>query len=200
LSAVESRGEHHDSGRAVADPFLTADQIHRMQDKAIVGDIGHFDGETDIAGLAKIPGFGVRLSWVGSALLVAVFVIRADVVRPARTVPRAQAQLVAGPSVPVVRSCGLGPRDLLRSARAYRPRLKGGVRVGLRARPFEVPGPETVTGGRLLQAHIQPSRPALTAGQPCVRAWCKTRSTHHRGAGDGSEAATAQIRRWWQRC
>jgi adenosylhomocysteinase len=35
---------------------LTADQMHRMKDKAIVGNIGHFDNEIDIAGLAKIPG------------------------------------------------------------------------------------------------------------------------------------------------
>jgi adenosylhomocysteinase len=35
---------------------LTADQIRRMKDKAIVGNIGHFDNEIDIAGLAKIPG------------------------------------------------------------------------------------------------------------------------------------------------
>jgi len=35
---------------------LTADQMRRMKDKAIVGNIGHFDNEIDIAGLAKIPG------------------------------------------------------------------------------------------------------------------------------------------------
>ncbi|NMM22801.1 MAG: adenosylhomocysteinase [Phycicoccus sp.] len=35
---------------------LTADQIRRMKDKAIVGNIGHFDNEIDIAGLAKISG------------------------------------------------------------------------------------------------------------------------------------------------
>jgi adenosylhomocysteinase len=34
---------------------LTADQMRRMKDKAIVGNIGHFDNEIDIAGLAKIP-------------------------------------------------------------------------------------------------------------------------------------------------
>jgi adenosylhomocysteinase len=28
----------------------------RMKDKAIVGNIGHFDNEIDIAGLARIPG------------------------------------------------------------------------------------------------------------------------------------------------
>ncbi len=35
---------------------LTAEQIARMKDKAIVGNIGHFDNEIDMAGLAKIPG------------------------------------------------------------------------------------------------------------------------------------------------
>jgi adenosylhomocysteinase len=35
---------------------LTADQMRRMKDKAIVGNIGHFDNEIDIAGLAKIQG------------------------------------------------------------------------------------------------------------------------------------------------
>jgi adenosylhomocysteinase len=35
---------------------LTAEQMRRMKDKAIVGNIGHFDNEIDIAGLAKIPG------------------------------------------------------------------------------------------------------------------------------------------------
>jgi adenosylhomocysteinase len=35
---------------------LTADQMRRMKDKAIVGNIGHFDNEIDIAGLGKIPG------------------------------------------------------------------------------------------------------------------------------------------------
>ncbi|MDQ1537469.1 MAG: adenosylhomocysteinase [Actinomycetota bacterium] len=35
---------------------LTAEQMSRMKDKAIVGNIGHFDNEIDIAGLAKVPG------------------------------------------------------------------------------------------------------------------------------------------------
>jgi len=30
--------------------------MSRMKDKAIVGNIGHFDDEIDIAGLAKLPG------------------------------------------------------------------------------------------------------------------------------------------------
>ena len=35
---------------------LTAEQLRQMKDKAIVGNIGHFDNEIDIAGLAKTPG------------------------------------------------------------------------------------------------------------------------------------------------
>ena len=35
---------------------LTAEQIAQMKDKAIVGNIGHFDNEIDMAGLARIPG------------------------------------------------------------------------------------------------------------------------------------------------
>src|SRR5215211_3391399 len=48
-----------------ADIFITAtgnkdiisvDDMAKMKDKAIVGNIGHFDNEIDMAGLAKIPG------------------------------------------------------------------------------------------------------------------------------------------------
>jgi adenosylhomocysteinase len=35
---------------------LTAEHMSRMKDKAVVGNIGHFDNEIDMAGLAKIPG------------------------------------------------------------------------------------------------------------------------------------------------
>ena len=50
---------------ATADIFITAtgnkdvitvDHMSRMKDKAIVGNIGHFDNEIDMAGLKKIPG------------------------------------------------------------------------------------------------------------------------------------------------
>jgi len=34
---------------------ITADHMSRMKDKAIVGNIGHFDNEIDMAGLAKTP-------------------------------------------------------------------------------------------------------------------------------------------------
>ena len=35
---------------------ITAAQMGRMKDKAIVGNIGHFDNEIDMAGLRKVPG------------------------------------------------------------------------------------------------------------------------------------------------
>jgi adenosylhomocysteinase len=36
--------------------IITAEHMRRMKDKAIVGNIGHFDNEIDMAGLAKFPG------------------------------------------------------------------------------------------------------------------------------------------------
>jgi adenosylhomocysteinase len=36
--------------------IITADYMNRMKHQAIVGNIGHFDNEIDMAGLAKIPG------------------------------------------------------------------------------------------------------------------------------------------------
>ena len=35
---------------------ITAEHMSKMKDKAIVGNIGHFDNEIDMAGLAAIPG------------------------------------------------------------------------------------------------------------------------------------------------
>ncbi len=35
---------------------ITVDHMRRMKDKAIVGNIGHFDNEIDMAGLRKVPG------------------------------------------------------------------------------------------------------------------------------------------------
>jgi adenosylhomocysteinase len=37
---------------------ITADHMSRMKHQAIVGNIGHFDNEIDMAGLAKLPGIG----------------------------------------------------------------------------------------------------------------------------------------------
>jgi adenosylhomocysteinase len=36
--------------------IITVDHMSRMKDKAIVGNIGHFDNEIDMAGLKKFPG------------------------------------------------------------------------------------------------------------------------------------------------
>ena len=36
--------------------LITADHMARMKDKAIVGNIGHFDNEIDMAGLKRVPG------------------------------------------------------------------------------------------------------------------------------------------------
>jgi adenosylhomocysteinase len=35
---------------------ITAQHMSRMKDKAVVGNIGHFDNEIDMAGLARLPG------------------------------------------------------------------------------------------------------------------------------------------------
>ena len=40
--------------------IITADHMARMKDKAIVGNIGHFDNEIDMAGLKKVPGIKRR--------------------------------------------------------------------------------------------------------------------------------------------
>jgi len=39
---------------------VTADQMQRMKDKAILGNIGHFDNEIDMAGLAQVDGVQVK--------------------------------------------------------------------------------------------------------------------------------------------
>jgi adenosylhomocysteinase len=36
--------------------IITAEHMARMKDKALVGNIGHFDNEIDMAGLKKVPG------------------------------------------------------------------------------------------------------------------------------------------------
>jgi adenosylhomocysteinase len=36
--------------------IITVEHMARMKDKAIVGNIGHFDNEIDMAGLKKVPG------------------------------------------------------------------------------------------------------------------------------------------------
>src|SRR5499433_2054061 len=44
---ITATGNHH---------IITVDHMRRMKDKAIVGNIGHFDNEIDMAGLKKFPG------------------------------------------------------------------------------------------------------------------------------------------------
>ncbi len=44
---ITATGNHH---------IISAEQMARMKDKAIVGNIGHFDNEIDMAGLKKYPG------------------------------------------------------------------------------------------------------------------------------------------------
>ncbi|MEI6446402.1 MAG: adenosylhomocysteinase [Actinomycetes bacterium] len=40
--------------------IISADDMARMKDKAIVGNIGHFDNEIDMAGLAQVEGINCR--------------------------------------------------------------------------------------------------------------------------------------------
>ena len=40
--------------------IITADHMAKMKHQAIVGNIGHFDNEIDMAGLARIPGHRAR--------------------------------------------------------------------------------------------------------------------------------------------
>jgi adenosylhomocysteinase len=40
--------------------IITVEHMARMKDKAIVGNIGHFDNEIDMAGLKKLPGIRKR--------------------------------------------------------------------------------------------------------------------------------------------
>ena len=36
--------------------IITVEHMHRMKHQAVVGNIGHFDNEIDMAGLASVPG------------------------------------------------------------------------------------------------------------------------------------------------
>ena len=40
--------------------IIMAEHMARMKHQAIVGNIGHFDNEIDMAGLAKLPGHRAR--------------------------------------------------------------------------------------------------------------------------------------------
>ena len=56
LDDVLSRPPTSSSPPPATSDIITADHMKRMKDKAIVGNIGHFDNEIDMAGLKKIPG------------------------------------------------------------------------------------------------------------------------------------------------
>ena len=58
VTTLESVLEHADVFVTATGNYsvLTVDHMSRMKDKAIVGNIGHFDNEIDMAGLAKVEG------------------------------------------------------------------------------------------------------------------------------------------------
>lgn len=58
VSTMEKACEYGDIFVTTTGNFdiITADHMSRMKNKAIVSNIGHFDNEIDMAGLAKIPG------------------------------------------------------------------------------------------------------------------------------------------------
>ena len=55
LDDVLGRGRHRHHGHRQPD-VVTAEQMGRMKHQAILGNIGHFDNELDMAGLAAVPG------------------------------------------------------------------------------------------------------------------------------------------------
>ncbi len=55
LDEVVARGDIFITATGNRD-IITADHMARMKHQAIVGNIGHFDNEIDMAGLAKVPG------------------------------------------------------------------------------------------------------------------------------------------------
>src|SRR5665648_295102 len=119
---------------AVADFFITttgnrdvitSEQMAAMKDKAVVGNIGHFDNEIDMAGLATIPGI-VRTQikpqvheWTFPATSRPT--IRHDVIRRGRSITR------------VWRLAGGHPRRDGRQQGAGGDRLAGGHHRGLAA-------------------------------------------------------------------
>ncbi len=55
-SRTSSRRPTSSSPRPATTNVITADHMAQMKDKAIVGNIGHFDNEIDMAGLKKVAG------------------------------------------------------------------------------------------------------------------------------------------------
>ena len=58
VDTLENVLEHADIFITATGDFniISAKQMSRMKDKAIVGNIGHFDNEIDMAGLKNWPG------------------------------------------------------------------------------------------------------------------------------------------------
>jgi adenosylhomocysteinase len=58
VTTLESAVEHADIFITATGNFniITVDHMKRMKDKAIVGNIGHFDNEVDMAGLKRVAG------------------------------------------------------------------------------------------------------------------------------------------------
>ena len=100
--------------------IITVEHMARMKDKAIVGNIGHFDNEIDMAGLKKMPG----IKQINIKPQYDEFVFPDGHERPrARRRPAAQPRLRDGASelrdVGVVHQPGAGAD---RAARATRSR------------------------------------------------------------------------------
>ena len=56
LEDVVEQRRHLRHRRPATSNIITADHMAKMKDKAIVGNIGHFDNEIDMAGLKKVAG------------------------------------------------------------------------------------------------------------------------------------------------
>ena len=100
---------------------ITAEHMSRMKDKAIVGNIGHFDNEIDMAGLRRSRRHQAHPH---QAPVRRVGLPRRPLGDDPGRGPPAQPRLRHGPSV--VRDVGLVHQPGARPARAARPR--GGVR------------------------------------------------------------------------
>ena len=56
--------DHLRAGPDALARFEREARVARMKDKAIVGNIGHFDNEIDMAGLKKVPGIKSTHSFI----------------------------------------------------------------------------------------------------------------------------------------
>ncbi len=95
--------------------IITVEHMARMKDKAIVGNIGHFDNEIDMAGLKKVPGIErINIKPQYRRVAVSGWPQRA---RPRRG-PAAEPRMRDGASV--VRDVGVVHQPGARAARAAR--------------------------------------------------------------------------------